>query len=179
MGDDAESVAEIRDVFLADANVLIDYLQVGIAVLGKYSLHVGKVFVPRLILDDEVKGLDADECRRVGLEVVDIEPEVLLEAAIRAEGLALSFHDWVCVLESRRRAAICLTSDAALIKVCEQQGVRCKRGLAILLELVSLEVLAAESARGFARVMIEANPYLRKVAGEFERRLSEIEAAQS
>lgn len=68
-------------LFIADANVLIDYLNVDLSVLGKVAKHLGPVLVLRVVLRDEVRGLSAGTCTKLGLEVVDSTVEMLTLAA--------------------------------------------------------------------------------------------------
>jgi hypothetical protein len=90
-------------ICIADANVLIDYLNSDLAVLGLYAKHVGTVYVVGVLLRDEVNGLTEAHCKKVGLIVVEAETETLIEAGERAKGSMLSFYDWVCLLETKKR----------------------------------------------------------------------------
>ena len=74
-----------RRIFIADSNVLIDYLNADFAVLGRFSKRVGEVFVLKVLVREEVNGLDEAQCEAAGLTV----------SARTIEG------DWVA-LEARR-----------------------------------------------------------------------------
>ena len=55
---------------VADANVLIDYAKTDPSVLALYIRHIGPIFVPMVILD-EVDQLDARDCERLGLTIIE------------------------------------------------------------------------------------------------------------
>ena len=156
-------------VFIADANVLIDYMNADLAVLGLFARHVGTVYVLGVLIRNEVDDLTEAQCEKSGLTVIEAATETLLEAGERSEGSLLSFIDWLCLLEAKKRRAYCLTSDGALLKICKQEGVNTRRGLAPLLELVSLGHLSMKSALGLAKRIAEMNSYLEKVLPSFEQ----------
>ncbi len=159
-------------IFIADANVLIDYLNSDIAALGLFAKHVGDVYVLGVMLRDEVNGLTEAHCKKVGLIVIEAETETLVVAGERSKDSLLSFYDWLCLLEAKKRKAECLTSDGALLKFCKKEGVVTRRGLSPLLELVSLGQMDAKQAMALAKQMADKNPYLEKVLPEFERELA-------
>ncbi len=158
------------NIFIADANVLIDYLNADIAALGLFAKHVGQVYVLGVLLRDEVDGLSEADCKKVGLTVIESSTETLLSAGERSESEPmLSLYDWLCLLESKERKAECLTSDGALLKACKKEGVEARRGLSPLLELVALGHMDAARATTLAKTMADKNPYLTKVLPDFER----------
>ncbi len=57
-------------LFVVDANVLIDFVEVDPAFLTLAVRHLGPVHVPRDVLD-EISSLDEAGCERLGLLVVD------------------------------------------------------------------------------------------------------------
>ena len=162
-----------QSIFIADANVLIDYLNADIAALGLFSKHVGEVFVLGVLLRDEVNGLTEAHCKKVGLTVIESSTEILIAAGERSEREPmLSLYDWLCLLEAKERKAECLTSDGALLKACKREGVETRRGLSPLLELVALGHLDGKQAMTLAKKMAGKNPYLTKVLPDFERELA-------
>lgn len=160
-------------IFIADANVLIDYLNADIAALGLFAKHVGHVYVLGVLLRDEVNGLTEAHCKKVGLTVIESSTETLMAAGERSEREPmLSLYDWLCLLEAKERKAECLTSDGALLKACKREGVEARRGLSPLLELVALGHMDAKQATTLAKKMADKNPYLTKVLPDFERELA-------
>jgi hypothetical protein len=73
------------------------------------------------------------------------------------------------LLEAKERKAECLTSDGALLKASQREGVEARRGLSPLLELVALGQMDAKQALALAKKMTDGNPYLTKVLPDFER----------
>lgn len=69
-----------QTVFLADANVLIDYRESEFDILGLAVQHIGRVVVLELVLD-EVRGVMPAQCTQLGIEVVAVETERLVQAA--------------------------------------------------------------------------------------------------
>ena len=61
-------------VLLADADVLIDYRESDLAILALVARHLGRLAVLPSVLD-EVRGVTAEECGRLGIEIVEVETE--------------------------------------------------------------------------------------------------------
>lgn len=143
-------------VLLSDANVLIDYRDSDLSVLSLVVQYLAPVHVVREVVD-EVDGVSLTRCRELGLTVIEVEPDVLLQLAGLPRRVSrrdrLSFHvcqenDWICVM-----------NDRPLRRVCEESNIRVKWGLELMLELVSAGALAASSALETARRIRENNPH--------------------
>lgn len=162
-------------LYIADANVLIDFLNADMNALGLVSKFIGPVIVLQVVLRDEVDGLTAAGCVKAGLQVVDSSVETLARAAKReAEGRLLSFYDWLVLLEAEERGGSCLTNDGALIKACRSNGIPAVRGLAPLLQLVALGKLRKGEALELVKKMAAKNSYLIKVIPEFIEKLGAL-----
>jgi len=59
-------------VFLADADVLIDYRESELAILALVAQHVGRVTVLPSVLD-EVQDVTIRDCAELGIEIVEVE----------------------------------------------------------------------------------------------------------
>ena len=68
-----------------------------------------------------VEGLTARDCKKHGIEVVDVETAVLAEAGGKAG--RLSFDDWLCFVVCRDRAWSCLSNGRALLGECRKAGI--------------------------------------------------------
>ena len=66
-------------VLLADADVLIDYRESDLAILALVARHLARITVLPPVLD-EVRGVTATECARLGIEIVEVETERMLLA---------------------------------------------------------------------------------------------------
>ena len=107
-------------VLLADADVLIDYRESELAILALVARHVGRVTVLPSVLD-EVEDVTVQDCDELGIEIVEVETERMLQAA--AIGSQVSFNDRLCLLTCREEGWTCVTNDGALRRLCERHGV--------------------------------------------------------
>ncbi len=155
---------EAREFLLADADadVLIDYVASDLKILALASKHIGKVHVLKQTLAT-VEDLSERECKRHGIEVIDVETTVLVEAG--AKSGPLSFEDWVCFLVCRERSWSCLTNDRALLRECRKARIRVRRG-----------ALSKVRALRVARAIHEENPYHinERVLKAFRRTLGDV-----
>jgi len=143
-------------VLLSDANVLIDYRDSDITILTLAVQRVAPVHVIREVAD-EVDDLSLARCRELGLTVVDVDPEVLLEVAALPRRLSRS--DRLSFYVSRQNDWICITNDRPLRKVCEEHNVRVRWGLELMLDLTYSGVLPAPRALTIARRIHTNNPH--------------------
>ena len=65
-------------VLLSDANVLIDYRDSDLAILALVVQHLAPVHVLRDVVD-EVDDLSLARCGELGLRVIEVGPETLLQ----------------------------------------------------------------------------------------------------
>ena len=142
-------------VLLADADVLIDYRESDLAILGLVGQHVGRVAVLPSVLD-EVEGVTATECADLGIEVVAVETDRMLRA-VEIES-RVSFNDRLCLVTCLEEGWTCVTNDGALRRLCERHGVDTRFGLAIMVDLVAAGVLSRERAEAVARRIHASNP---------------------
>ena len=140
---------------LVDANVLIDYVASERAVLASAARHVGSVYVSTTILD-EVASLDAAECERLGLHVV--EPSLPQLATAAGKRGRLSFQDHLCLILARENGWTCVTNDVALRKACAHDGVPVLWGLEVMVELVAGGHLEIPDAIAVAESIHRLNP---------------------
>lgn len=140
---------------VADANVLIDYARTDPSILALYARHLGPIYVPSVILD-EVDQLDASDCDRLGLIVIEEPPEILLDAAERRG--PLSFEDRVCLLLARENQWTCITNEKPLHRACQEDGVSSIWGLRLMVDLVKAQQLTQEDAMEAAQAIHAINP---------------------
>lgn len=142
-------------LFIADANVLIDYARASPEILGLVVKHVGPVFVAAAILD-EVEQLDEQMCLQHGLAVVEGSLTQLVEASQR--GGPLSFEDKLCLVLARDNGWACLSNDGPLRDACKAQNVEVVWGLEIMLQLVETGCVSKEKAIEAAEAIHTINP---------------------
>ncbi|MEK6749448.1 MAG: hypothetical protein AABY83_09615 [Pseudomonadota bacterium] len=158
---------------VADANVLIDYAKTDPSILAIHVRHLGPIYVPSVILD-EVHHLDAADCERLGLTVIEEPPEILLAAAERRG--PLSFEDRVCLLLARENHWTCVTNEKPLHRACEQDGVTSIWGLRLMINLVQAQQLTRQNAMDVAQAIHEVNPryVTAAILGLFEAELDKM-----
>lgn len=139
-----------------DANVLIDYVMTDPAILALYTLHLGQIFIPSVILN-EVKQLDDAVCERLGLTIIDEPYEILMAAAKDKRG-PLSFQDRVCLLLAGKNKWTCVTNEKPLHNACEQDGITHIWGLRLMIELVDADQLSSGVAMEVAQAIHDVNP---------------------
>lgn len=151
---------------ILDANVLIDYCAADRWVLTLISQHVGPINVPAALLD-EVNDLDASECDRLGVQVVELPPELLATAGKRRPGL--SYYDHLCLLAAKQGGWTCVTNDGRLRQECAVESVAVLWGLEPMLDLIAGGSLTVAQAHEVAVRIHESNPlYITKeIVGRF------------
>lgn len=158
---------------VADANVLIDYARSDPSILAIHVRHLGSIYVPSVILD-EVDQLDAMDCERLGLTVIEEAPEILLAAAEKRG--PLSFEDRVCLLLARENQWTCVTNEKPLHRACEQDRVTSIWGLRLMINLVQEQQLTRQNAMETAQAIHTINPrYITAgILEQFEAALDKI-----
>ena len=142
-------------VLLADADVLIDYRESDLAILALVARHLGRLAVLPPVLD-EVRGVTAEQCERIGIEIVEVETERMLLAA-EVES-SVSFNDRLCLVVCREEGWTCLTNDGALRQLCKRHGVETRFGLGLMVDLVEAGALTRRCAVTVARRIQASNP---------------------
>lgn len=86
---------------ILDANVVIDYCHADENILALSARHLGNVFIPRPILNDEVKELDQKDCERIRLIISDPELDEIIAAGSKRG--RLSFYDRLLLIMAKNR----------------------------------------------------------------------------
>ena len=142
-------------VLLADADVLIDYRESDLTVLELVVRHAGRVAVVPSVLE-EVRGVTAARAARLGIEVIKVTTDQMLQAA-EVES-SVSFNDRLCLVVCREEGWTCVTNDGALRRLCKRHSVETRFGLGLMVDLVAAGVLTRRRAVSVARRMQIANP---------------------
>ena len=160
---------------LSDADVLIDYRDSDLSILALVVQHLAPVHVVRDVVD-EVDDLSLERCGELGLTVIEVEPEVLLQLATLPR--RLSRYDRLSLQVCRENDWICVTNDRLLRRLCGEHSVRTKWGLELMLDLVSAGGLSASHALETARCIHTNNPHhiSEKILERFSSRLGPRES---
>ena len=143
-------------VLLADADVFIDYRESDLGILNLVTRHVGRLAIVSSVLE-EVRGVTATECARLGVEVVEVETDRMLLAAEVESGV--SFNDRLCLVVCQDEGWTCVTNDGALRRLCKRHGVKTCYGLGLMVDLVAAGVLTRRQAMSVAGRIQVANPF--------------------
>jgi rRNA-processing protein FCF1 len=167
-----------KGIFIIDANVLIDYINVDASVLTLIADHLGPVNVPRRILQELKRQRPEDaDYDTLGLTVVTEEYAELVKAA-DMKG-PLSFQDHLMLILAKGRGWTAITNDGGLRKALERVNVPKRWGPEIMLELVSAGYLAINQAVTLAERIAQANPrYADVVLAEFKRKIVGLNPAR-
>lgn len=157
----------INKAVIADANILIDYMEVGRKVLTLFASSIDSLYVPLAVLK-EVPALSFDEADRIGIILLDTEISILSEASTIKTGC--SFEDNICFLTAKKENFICATNDRNLRMICESDGVDVFWGLQIMIYLVQIKKLSKKEAVDIAKKISNINSTITKsIVDEFER----------
>ena len=140
---------------IADANVLIDFVETDIEILRLLRKHLWPVYVLEAVLA-EVPGLNKSRVQELGLLVVEPSLRAFQFAAKR--GGPLSARDRLCLAVAREMGWGCLTNDRPLEKACEREAIPVIRGLQSLLLLRECSAITRQRALQTARAIHRSNP---------------------
>lgn len=162
-------------VLLLDADVLIDYRDSDLSILALVVEHLTPIHVVREVVE-EVDDLSLVRCRELGLTVIEVEPQVLLQLATLPR--RLSRYDRLSLQVCRENDWICTTNDRLLRRICSEHRVRTKWGLELMLDLVLAGGLSPCRALETARRIHANNPHhiSEKILERFSSRLDRMES---
>lgn len=143
------------EILLADADVLIDYRDSDLSILKLVSEHVGPVRVLREVLD-EAPGVGDHRCAQLGIEIVQLETDLLIEANDLPR--SLSAADRFCIIACKRNLWTLVSNDRALRAVGKQRNIQLRWGLGLMVDLVHARVLSETQALKVAAAIRAANP---------------------
>ena len=143
---------------ILDANVVIDYCHADENILALSARHLGNVFIPRPILNDEVKELDQKDCERIRLIISDPELDEIIAAGSKRG--RLSFYDRLLLIMAKNRNWIAVTNEKCLRSVLIREGVQALWGLELMRLLVERKALSPKGAVRVATAISQENKYI-------------------
>ena len=154
---------------IADADVLIDYVQGDKAVLALISRHVAALHVASPVLE-EVHELSASEAQQLGIVIVEPTLIQVLEAA-GGEG-STSFQDRLCLILARDSGWVVFSNDNALRSACSNVNIPCLWGMEAMAILVDQNYLTGKRAMSVTLKMARSNTFItQSVLDRFRRRI--------
>ena len=109
-----------KKYLIVDANILIDYLDCDEKLLLLIKKYIGQICLASPLLG-EVKSLDSDSCKRLGITIVEPTMEQLIWAA--EQEFSISFQDKVCLRMAKDHNWALVTNDKALRKRCAPENI--------------------------------------------------------
>ncbi len=164
----------IQKRLLLDANILIDYAKADINLLDCFCKFIGELNVITTILNEVRDISDRNELTKLGVQILEPEPEDL--AQIGTQRGKLSFQDHLCLVVAKREEFIFVTNDKELRSECEANGIEVMWGLELLLELYRAEGITESAAQEIAEKIRKCNPlHINKmVINDFKTKLKSI-----
>lgn len=141
--------------YIADANVLIDYLESDQKVLALMVYRIGEVIIPTPVFD-EVRQINKRKAKALGLTLYEPELGEVLEANENVG--TLSFQDLLCFVIARNQKLTCITNDKNLRNKCEETAIPVLWGLEPMIDLVKKNVMTKKKAVSVAEKMHKVNP---------------------
>lgn len=168
-------MTERQRFLLLDSCVVLDFLKADDRLFSLISRFVGEVYIADELFVEIRNHFNVVTPEELGLRMVRVEFEDVVEAQIRSEGSRLSDKDYICLLTARRQRWTCVTNDRRLCNECERENVDYMRGLRLLVELFRVGGIDYDAARDVARSIRETNPWLKDdVLERFYTMLDEI-----
>ncbi len=167
-------MGRLPEILLADASVVIDYVETERDILRLTSRLFAKLLIVRPVLE-QVPRLTERSCGSLGIEIVDAEPETMVIASTYST--VLGFQDSLCLLLCAEQRWTCVTNDGALARSCTAADVQIRRGFNLMLELVRHGSLPAAKAIAVARAIQAGNSRIAlSVLVEFEHLIDALVA---
>lgn len=129
---------------IADANVLIDFMDADPSILEMLAKETGPLMIAAQVLS-KVDQLDTTTCESMGLLIVEPNIDQIFEAAGQRQA-GLAFDDQVCLVLARDHDWCCVTNDRALRAACASARVDVRWGLEVMLPLVAQRALPSQEA---------------------------------
>jgi rRNA-processing protein FCF1 len=142
---------------VCDANILIDYFDNNEDVLKFATQFCYEIYVPIQVFK-EVEQMTEKDANRLGIKLIEPTLAQLVEASM--DNSALSNEDYLCFLIAKGNEWICATNEKALYNKCKREKVNVIRGLKIMLELNSKNILSKQDAIYTANKIKDSNPRL-------------------
>ena len=160
-------------LFILDANFLIDILKIESDFLSVLCGAIS-IIVPRPIFE-EVDALTQSQAEELGIRIIDIDLEIMIQAIGIADNSGLSSQDAVALLIAKANDYACVTNDKLLYNRCRAENIHALWGLELLLELVRNGRISKEYASEIALKLQEINIKMTaQIMCEFEKQLNNI-----
>lgn len=160
-------------LFILDANFLIDILKIE---SDFFPVLCGliSIIVPRPIFD-EVDSLSESQATELGIRIIDVDLELMIQAINISDNSGLSSQDAVALLIAKANDYSCVTNDKLLYNRCRAENIHTLWGLELLLDLVRNCRISKEYAAEIAQKLQEINIKMTaEIMREFDKQLNSI-----
>lgn len=144
---------------VADADVLIDYVDSDMGVLSLVSRHIAPVYVPSPVFE-EVEQLNEKQATQLAISI--IEPTLAQAMEAEAGRGVTSFQDQLCLIVARDGGWSVFTNDKKLRSCCKEAKIPCLWGLEAMVILVRQKHLRPPDAARVATRIAEVNNRITK-----------------
>jgi len=138
-----------------DANILIDFCECDKTIVKLICHNIGQIYLATPVLD-EINEINEDDCREMG--IILVEPELELAMLAAGEKGPLSFQDNLCLLMAKQNGWTCVTNDKPLRRKCESEGVPLFWGIELICILVESGGFPADQAKEIILEIQKLNP---------------------
>lgn len=164
-----------NDLYIFDACVLIDYLNVDETFLKLIGENDKPISIVLSVMNDEVEGLTKTKAAKLSMRILEPTLDQMVEAADASEGIGPSYHDMLSLILARDLKGTCVTAEKALYNKCKAERVSVCRGFEPLLNLIEKKALDKKTATRFVKMVIESNPRLTmSIYRDFKSKASKI-----
>ena len=130
---------------VVDANVLIDYAKINLDPVLHYTKNIADLYVPLVVLDEEVECLDAQEVKDIGLKVYEGTHSQYLEAFYLADEVSPSVNDCFCLMVAKSEGWRLFSNDKDLARLARREGVTHAWGLGGILKILAKRKLMSQT----------------------------------
>ena len=142
-------------MMILDANILIDFCKCDKTIVKLICHYIGQIYLATPVLY-EINEIDEDDCREMG--IILVEPELELAILAAGEKGPLSFQDKLCFLMAKQNGWTCVTNDKPLRRRCENELVPLFWGIELICILVESGGLPLEQASELILEIKKLNP---------------------
>lgn len=146
--------------FLADANVLIDLVQVdGLSILTKLGqVEVLDIVLAECLYPDQIQ----NKITQSEVKPVEIQQEWLLNAQNYRQG-RLSIQDALCFYYAKLFNRILMTNEKPLRRLCEQEGIVCHGTLWIIKQAFEEQLIPSHSLCTWLKILEQQGTRMPKI----------------
>jgi predicted nucleic acid-binding protein len=159
-----------KQLFIFDANIIIDFLKADKLILEILSRQF-HIIIPNVVFD-EINSLTIDMAESFGIQILEVDLEILISATKISDNSKLSVQDASSLLIAKKENFTCATNDRALYNACKEENIKVFWGLELILDLYYNSVISKEQAINIGDKLRNINYKITdNIINEFKNRL--------